>query len=154
MIWGFDIDGVLCDIDVPQLQIIDSLPDDKRGWVEKLYYADRKTVLNPELLLAEGDIWYAITARRADLEPITKKWLDKFCPTYKELFCVGEGGWDSPPYNGSYKEWIKMASNNKIELFEELGLEIYIDDSPSNVEKYRRMTDIPIIKYGTRIGLR
>jgi len=52
MIVGFDLDGVLCNIDVALLRIIDNLPDESRVDIERWYYRDRKPLLNANLFLA------------------------------------------------------------------------------------------------------
>jgi len=149
---GFDLDGVICDIDNVVLKISHIMSPEVEEAVAKYYYSNRTPLLNPNLFLADGDEWYVITARNPGwMGDMTRKWLDKFYPSYSGLYFVGGDGWNAEPYNGDFDAWNHDTAVRKVELMKELELDLYIDDSPCNVSKYRQMIDIPIIQYGTRI---
>lgn len=152
MIWGFDCDGVLCDIDPTNLKMIDHMAkegEDKRH-LEEIYYSSRKPLLNPEDFMTPGDKFYVITTRPEYIEPMTKQFLGRYAPNYVGVFHVGGQG--SEAFNGNYQEWSHFCHEVKVELIKRLGIEVYIDDNPRLVELYREaLPDVKIIQYGGRI---
>ena len=143
---AFDLDGVLCDIDIPALNAIRRLYEGEERLKEDiLYYMSRKPILNPEDFLHEGDEYIVITARYDDLWEVSKKWLDKYCPNHSDFFMVG-----SVTGYSEKEKWTDLAARAKISIMEKEGVDIYFDDNPRFVEKYRNLTKIPIIQYGGR----
>ena len=63
----------------------------------------------------------------------------------------GDNGW-SPESGVMWEQWNHESCVRKAEKIKELGCDIYIDDSPSNVAFYRKYLNIPIIQYGGRLG--
>jgi len=151
---GFDLDGVLCDLDISILRCIDFISDpDMRRSAEEYYYKCRKPLLNPYYFLSEEDEGYIITARPLYLEEITRKWVKQFYPTFP-LIILGH----TPPFGitdeKEIRKWLKREQlMKKVEKIKELNLEIYIDDTPSLVVELRKLCpNTKIIKFGGIIG--
>ena len=69
---GFDLDGVLCEIDVFGLRLIDNTtPKEAQCSAEEWYYRERKPLLDARLLLSKDDEFYIITSRTDRLQKIT-----------------------------------------------------------------------------------
>lgn len=149
MIFGFDVDGVLCDISTSILYMTHLMTDEEAKTTEGHYYSERKPLLNPELFLAEGDKFYVLTSRPEHLRDITERFLNKYCPNYIELIMCGGDGW-KPESGIPWADWNHEARLEKARMIMEVGCEVYIDDSPSNVTFYREHLDIPIIQYDGR----
>jgi uncharacterized HAD superfamily protein len=148
---AFDMDGVLCDIDIPALNLINNFYDGEKKLVEDIkYYMSRRPLLNPEDMLHEGDEYIVITARYDGLEEVTTRWLKKYCPNYKELYIVGSM---NSGFRSDYEGWKLKSVKEKIKIMEEYGTDVYFDDNPSLVGLYRELTDIPVIQYGGRFLL-
>ena len=149
---AWDLDGVLCDIDNALLRITHMMSPEEEEAVAKYYYSNRTPLLNPKLFLADGDEWFVITARGVGwMEDMTRRWLDKFYPGYNGLYFVGGDGWNAEPYNGDFYKWNDICTLEKVTLIKDLKIDVYFEDNPRNVMKYRELLDIPIIQYGTRI---
>jgi len=56
---GWDLDGVLCEIDVGLLRVIDNMPPEARKSSEEWYYRERRPELNPKLFMSE-DEWHRL----------------------------------------------------------------------------------------------
>ena len=153
---GFDLDGVLCDIDHVGLHLMNKLTPKEEEKAEYYYYRQRTRLLNPEDFLNDGDVYYIITARHLPLYNITKAWCDKYTPKYKGLYLVGGTPWykrpdndDRDPYTKSYGE---EANEAKVKLINELQLDVYIDDNPKTVEYLRKnCPNCTVIRYGGRL---
>ena len=142
---GFDLDGVLCDIDVSALGIIRYLCQEGKE-MEEWYYKDRKPLLNPYQFMTDTDTFVIITARKDRLWPITRRWVDKFLPGAK-LLLVNEG----------YTHPREIASAKWRVLIKE-KVNIYFDDNLQVIKALRalrdvslRWTDIKFIQYGGRV---
>ena len=146
---GFDLDGVLADIDRTHLKWIHNIDDlEQTKYIEHIYYTDRKPLINPRTYLAEGDTYYIITARHNNLKPVTERYVKKWFPDCSGLYIVGG---DPELYDKDFEAWKDFILEEKIKLFKELGIEVFFDDNPGLVQKYRKRTDIPIIQYGSRL---
>lgn len=148
---GFDLDGVLCNIDVAVLRIIDNMPDTwGRASMEEWYYRERDPLLNPYDLLTEDDEFFIITSRRKHLHEITKRWVKKYFPNAK-LFML-----DLPEMLIGFTDvkaffWEKV-SEAKARMINKLHLDVYFDDSAINVQFLREMCpNTKIIQYGGRL---
>jgi len=148
MIVGFDLDGVLCDMDPVQLQICRTWTTDTEKYLADIYNRSRAPLLNPRMFLAEGDTWYIITSRHEAFREATEQWVQKFLPDCDGLFIVGGTPWWE--FEDWY-EWHKIAAKAKAAKIKELGCDIYIDDSPSFVRSIREELSIPVIQYGGRL---
>ena len=151
MIHGFDCDGVLCDISTTTLFLTHFMSNEDALKAENHYHRERKPELNPEMFLAEGDIFYVLTSRPEYLRDITERFLDKYCPNYSGLIMCGGEGW-KPESGTPWVEWNDKARIVKAEKIMAVGCDVYYDDSPSNVAYYREHLPIPVIQYGGRFG--
>jgi len=147
---GFDLDGVLCEIDMVALNLMDKLPVNGRVDIESYYYDTVKPLLNPEDFLNDGDIYYVITGRHDQLTATTFRWLNKYCPNYSDYFIVGGKPWYLRDET-DHKTFHKSGAEMKADLINTLELDIYIDDSPKVVEILRRLCpNTKVIQYGGR----
>jgi hypothetical protein len=151
MIVGFDFDGVICDIDIVSLKLLDSLEGEEYLRAERSYYASRRPLLNPEDFLAEGDEYYVLTARPEHINDISIRWLNKYCPNYKEFFCVGG---TKNLHDTDHVAWLENSIGGKCRLIEKLDIEVYFEDNPHLAQEYRRRLDIPVVQYGGRLVYR
>jgi len=147
---GFDLDGVIADIDILSLRIIDFQKDFKvRKELEKWYYSTRKVNLNPNFFCNSNDEIYIITSRFRELKDITKKWLDKNGIQYKKLLFAHL----SAPYKTmSLEKWYKKQAELKANILNTEKIEVYFEDAPGVVKYLRKLCpNIKIIQYGDRL---
>ena len=132
---GFDLDGVLCDIDIAMLRLIDNLDDENiRGNVELWYYKSRKPYLNPYMYTSIDDEMFVVTGRSAKFKRLTNEWIDRYLPfLHGKVYVVGEDGDDI--VNCSSEEevqaWVKRIMQRKADKINELELDVFFDDSCS-----------------------
>lgn len=135
---------------------------EKEKYLEELHYTEVKPLLNPELLLHEGDEYHIITGRHEVLKDITLKWCRKYCPNAKSVSVVGGKAWYefSDFVNGkrnpveAWAKWNKESCGKKAEMIKMLGIEVYFDDSPSNVKQLREsLPKVKVIQYAGRISV-
>lgn len=148
---GFDLDGVLCRIDMINLHLMDkSLSAEEQEISEKYYYGCLTLQMNPELFLFQGDIYFIITGRHEGLRETTEWWVDKYCPRVQQLYIVGGKPWYKRR-NNDHKVFHKSGAEKKADIINALELDIYIDDSPKVVETLRELCpNTKIIQYGGR----
>lgn len=147
---GFDLDGVLCEIDIPIMHLFNLLDSTGEKDAEKYYYNFRKTILNPEDFLHRGDKYYILTARHKDLYNITKAWCDKYCPNYTGLYVVGEKPWYET--GESHSVYTERAVVKKAKIIKELDIKIHFEDSPRVVAQLRELLpDVVIVQYAGRL---
>lgn len=157
VVFGFDLDGVLCNIDVALLHIMHKLPPEQEKLCELYYYTERTPLLDPHLFLSEGDEYHIITGRHILLKDVTEKWCRRFFPDAKSVNIVGGEPWYyyEAAKHGDPVVWERYAEKaimSKVEKIKELGVDVYIDDSPSNVRRLRKeLPDVIIIQYGGRL---
>jgi len=149
--YGFDLDGVIADIDIFKLRVIDSMSGKWQGELNNWYYGTREYQLNPNMFVYEGDEIYIITSRGEHLEEITKQWLKKNSVPYDKLIFVHH---NPGKYIGNeLEEWFKRQAQKKAKVLKENKIEVYFEDTPSTVKYLREMCDnIIIIQYGNRIN--
>lgn len=154
---GFDLDGVLCDIDVVSLNLMHRLDPDQESMAELYYYTERKPLVNPRLFMNEDDEYHIVTGRHENLREITEKWVERFCPDAKSLHIVGGQPWYyyKAANMADPEQWDNYAKNavmSKVNKIKELELEFYIDDSVNNVKRLREeLPDVTILQYGGRL---
>lgn len=133
---GFDLDGVLCDINVTQLILIQNLPS-----AEVSYYKERKPLLNPVQFLISGDKYIIVTARRKVLKAITREWINKYLPNAR-WFSVWTG----------YIDDIKKIAQEKLKILKKEKVEIYFDDNVDIIKELRKMCkSIKFVQFGGRL---
>jgi len=153
---GFDLDGVLCDIDVVTLHLMHKLTPEKEELAELYYYTERKPLLNPKNIMTEWDEYHIITGRHEGLADVTKRWVSKFLPDVKSLHIVGEAAWYKLAARADddavWEEYAEKSIMNKVDKIIELGINFYIDDSVTNVRRLREeLPDITVLQYGGRL---
>jgi len=147
---GFDLDGVLCEINVAFLRMIDNFPLSKekiREISELWYYREVKPLLNPIMIMAPNDKGYIITSRMSYLREITEEWVKKYCPNL-ELHLLGLS--QCPDNPKEVKAWINNMTECKAKKIKELGIELFIDDSPEVVIDLRKL-GVVALQWGGRL---
>ncbi len=149
MIFGFDLDGVLCEYDDSQYHVMRRMPIEYQRIAWRQFFSERKPLLNPELFLHEDDEYYVITGRNQELTEITIKWCQKYLPNAKGVFVKG----GRPYYEHTEAEqdsYVKDFSlNGKAEKIIELGIHVYFEDEPRNVSRLRELLpNVIVIQYG------
>jgi len=139
---GFDLDGVICDISVTTLRMIDQVDEEKKLMLEKWYYKERVPLLNPNLIMANDDEAFVITARPSYLATITKQWMRKYYPGIPVIIL----GCKSAP-KSDLRCWWKSIIDEKVKAIKKLRIDLYIDDSPEIVKELRRR-GINCLQYG------
>ena len=148
---GFDLDGVLCEINIGLLRIIDNLTGSAKTTAEEWYYRQRPTLLNPENYTTKEDEYYIITCRPRTYNDITIEWAEKYCPNAKNLFIIGKGTLDQ---NEPQKviDWLNINAEEKAQTINLLKLEVFFEDSPTIVSKLRLLCpNTKTVCYGGRI---
>jgi len=143
---GFDLDGVLCDVDKALLAWIGRIKDEKtRKIVEMWYYRNRKPLLNPRLFLHEDDEGVIITGRPERVKEITEKWCKKFYPEFElHVLCLKD--WR----NMKLQSWYEYVAKEKVKKIRELGINVYFEDN-TEVVKFMRKQGVIVIQYGVTI---
>jgi phage FluMu protein Com len=144
---GFDLDGVISDLDTTLFRLIrhTNFPHKeteerfKQGYFARLHL---RANWNPEELIAEDDEYHIITARHSSTDTcITLKWCKKYCPNAKTVNIVGKQG----------HTW-KESADSKAEKINDLGIEVYFEDDPRIVAHLReKCPKTKIIRVGGRI---
>lgn len=135
---GCDFDGVLCDLDVTKLRLLDyveSMSKENGVGGKKFYYQERKPVLNPYHFLRKDDEFYVISWRELGYQGLGREWLSAHNIYPKEVFFVGER---SPLVGVTDPEEIKKkflaVAEEKAAIINKLKLDIYLDDNLTIVE--------------------
>jgi len=155
MIFGFDLDGVLCEYDDSLYHVMRRMPVDYQRDAWKHYFSERSCKLNPELLLHEDDEYYVITGRNQDLKEVTLRWCAKYLPNAVGVYVVG----GRPYYEFTLEEQdttVKEHSlSGKAEKIRELGVQVYFEDDPLNVRQLRKLLpDVTVIQYGGKFEVK
>ena len=152
---GFDLDGVLCNIDVATLHlIVNTTPEDARCSTEEWYYRERKPLLDARLLLSKDDEFYIITSRPERLQEITKLWVKHYYPQARLYFVSQESLRPDENNNESIKNWCFNKVQLKAQKINELGIDVFFDDEAEAFEEFRKLCpNCKIIKYGGRLEL-
>lgn len=149
---GFDLDGVVLDIDLGIIRLIDfSKAEDKRV-LERFYYASRKIQLNPIDFLHGDDELYFVTGRHEGVMDITESWAKRFFPQ-ATLISVNHGHvvGKAP---GDVDRWLYEQAALKAEVIKQCNINVYFEDTPETVKYLRELCPhCTIIQYGGRTGL-
>jgi len=149
---GFDLDGVLCDIDVAVLRMLDNIPnEDVKTSVEEWYYRERKPLLNPKLFLRTSDEFHIITSRPKRLAKLTMRWVGHYYPNSK-LHIV----FQDTIKNGDQDvaNYCKKKVAIKARKINELGIDVFFDDEAESFDYFRELCpNCKVIKYGGRLEL-
>jgi len=146
---GFDLDGVLCEIDVAVLRIIDNSPEEARKSAEEWYYRERKPLLNMKLVIAKGDECFILTSRPNRLAYITVPWVKRYYPNIPLTIISHETLKGNS--KKEVKKWLVEMGKKKAEVINAMNLDIYFEDSPTTVHTLRKFCpNTKIIQYGGR----
>ncbi|MEM2260840.1 MAG: hypothetical protein QXK24_00165 [Ignisphaera sp.] len=152
---GFDLDGVVADIDLIALELIHSIQDPKlRKRLEEQYYLNRKVLFNPSKCKMNNlDTIYIITSRYSttglDINEITKEWLKQHNVYFDILLFV-----ENPIiYLNDLEQWYKELAYRKAEVINKEHLDVFFEDDPKIAKHLREMCPMTkIVKFGDRIG--
>lgn len=150
---GIDIDGVVADIDLPILRLIDTVEDkEARKNIDKYYYSYRKVELDPQLISNfTGDKVILITGRPEWLRDITIDWLRRNKIRYDKLIICDHAAPFGQFSKEELDEWFKGLAIKKAEVLKREGIEVYFEDTPDTVKWLRELCpNIKIIQYGLR----
>jgi len=148
---AWDLDGVLCDIDLGLIRVIDNMTNPEAKYsAREWYFRERKPLLDARLFLSPDDEFYIITSRSHEFLDITKKWVRYYYPNAK-LITINQKMMDC---NQNDTESIKKYVNSKIklkaEIINKLGIDVYFEDD--GVKLFRELCpNCAIIKYGGRL---
>ena len=144
---GFDLDGVISDLDPTLFRLIRHTDFPSKETEDRFKQAYFGTLhlrpnWNPEELIAEGDEYHIITARHSPIDDeVTLKWCKKHCSGAKSVNIVGRKGF-------SWRE----SAEAKAEKIKELRIEVYFEDDPRIVEFLRgNCSETKIIHVGGRL---
>lgn len=149
----FDLDGVICDIDIATLRIIDTLRlnTDNKNVIEELnkaerwYYIGRKLELNPYMFLHEDDQAVIVTSRPTTYKDVTLKWLN-MQGIYLPIYFTRKKHID---WTEGIEKGLRLLAEYKAKRLKQLGVGLYIDDNPEIVEHLRDL-GVNCIQYGGR----
>ena len=137
---GFDLDGVVCDIDHWKLKAMDSLNDSTLPY---WYYAYRRVKLNPAMFKAPNDRAYIITSRSSRFRDITISWLRKHGVAYDDIIFL------NIPHRtlfATLDEWYTEIANRKASIIEKLKIDVYFEDELDVISKLRNKCKAKIIR--------
>lgn len=138
---GFDLDSVLCNLDVTTFVLLKA----HSLYLEKLYLETRTPLINPQLFMRRDDKGYIITARRPELRELTIEWCRKYVPNLQLVLT------NYPDFNDTcdWDMWIYQIAGIKAAVIDHLGIEVYLEDVPEIVLHLRNIcTNCKIIQYG------
>lgn len=142
---GFDLDGVLATQSIVELILIRD-----NDFATDQYCGTLIPQLNPAMFLGKGDTAVIITARKAELDSITKDWCKLHYPQYK-LYHIKVPQWLTT-HEADIAEWHSLVAKAKAKLINKLDLDIYFEDMPETVEQLRQLCpNCKIIQYGGRV---
>jgi len=147
---GFDLDGVLCKIDVGLLRVIDNMQNEEaKKSAEEWYYRERKPELDAKMFLSENDKMFILTSRPDRLAYITIPWVKRYYPNVSLTITSHETLKGNS--KDEVKDWLKEMARKKAEIINQMGLDIYFEDSPTTVHWLRKFCpNTKIIHYGGR----
>lgn len=148
---GFDMDGVLCKIDVALLRVLDNLPEDVRATAEEWYYRQREPLLDARLFLAPQDQMFIITSRPERLLQVTKAWVRKFYPFATLEFAHHDTIEKGANSQSDVSKWLIAKQVSKAYFINYYKIDVYFDDDNEVDILRKHCPKCKIIKYGERI---
>jgi len=152
VIIGFDLDGVIAELDIPTLRLIDLAlknNDEERKHVERYYFSYRPVEVNSNLFCNyHTDKLIILTSRPKEFRDLTEEWLRNNGIRYDKLIMADN---ILPTGKTDLSSWFEDMAKSKAKILKEEGVEIYFEDTPDMVKALREMCpDIKIIQYGLR----
>ena len=148
---SFDLDGVLCKINIPALDQLRSLEGDEQTEREMKYYASVDKKMNPYDFIGEDDEAIILTGRPLHLKDVTMRWLEKNgLGDFNVIFTKSIAGFPK----GTNREF-ETIGKDKATLFMKLDIDVHIDDNPVVVKTMRELLpNVTVIQYGSRVPWR
>jgi hypothetical protein len=144
---GFDLDGVIADLDITLFRLIrrvDFPSEETKNKFKQNYFGGLRlrTNWNPEELISKDDEYHIITARHYSTDDIaTFEWCKKYCANAKSVNIVGQHG----------NNWEK-SSIAKADKIKELEIEVFFEDDPRLVKRLRELCpETKIVQVGGRL---
>ncbi len=129
---GFDLDGVLCDID---LRALDHKELRRNNDLLIEYFRKRKPQLNPLHFTSIWDEVFTITSRPVIAHDITRQWHSHYFPQVKLIFASIEPRNE----NESFLEFAINMAKEKAKIINELQIDVYIEDTLQVVQQLREL---------------
>jgi len=142
LVLGFDLDGVICDIDHYELKLLDTVRKVDPS-LEHWYYVSRKPKLNPATFTGKDDKVVIITSRPKRYAWLTKKWLAEHGIQHDELVFV-----ECPPREHlmSFDQWCDIMAEVKARAIKQHNIDIYFEDLPWVVERLRQIVGARVVQ--------
>lgn len=149
---GFDLDGVVQEIDLGLIRVMDhNKSEEERRDICNFYYISRRQQLNPLDFCHENDELFFITGRPKDQLELTTRWKNKYYPMAK-LVLLNKDNKDAYCIGLSIEEWLKKQAMIKARAIIENKIDVYFEDTPGIVLELRKICPhTKIIQYGGRI---
>jgi len=135
MILGFDLDGVICDYSP---WIVNELKNESS---KRMYYLDRKLLMNPSTFATDDDEIIIIADRPTIYKDVTADWLEEHGIEYP-IYFIGNKHTELTPRHSAMK---------KAGIIKEHDIDIFFDDNREVVEHLREITDAKIIYVRTHL---
>lgn len=136
MVIGFDLDGVIAQMDLALLKSIEYDPA-----LTEIYYRTRSILLNPYDFLGPDDIGFILTHRRLQWKEVTERWLAAKRIGLTTLFSRERMPNPDVPWSPV------PAAYAKAEVLKALRADLYIDDDPEEAAALREL-GISVLIYG------
>jgi len=150
VIIGIDLDGVIAQIDLPILRLADlALDKNEQEHVYGYYFAYRPIDFNSNIIANyPGDKIIIVTSRPEKFRELTEEWLEARGIRYDKLIFVDH---TLPGDSTELDDWFRKMGELKAKVFEEEGIEIYLEDTPDAVKVLRELCpNVKIVQYGYR----
>ncbi len=138
MILSFDLDGVIADADTGVLSLLHGGADDAAiATALPQYYARRRLLLNPQLLIGPSDTYHVITGRGPSIHAVTRKWIAHFLPTCSGVHLVGDDLSVRLIAKGRAEEAAQLLARRKAQVIRAVGSTVHFDNNPTIVQQLR-----------------
>lgn len=155
MKFGFDLDGVIAEVCIPEWLLMGQVKDEKvQETIRELLHAVPKLKFHPrEFLLNgtqyEGDEYVIITARARKFRDITIKWLKSHGISTSSLFFCDVG---TAEMYESVEVFFDVMARKKAQYIKSECIDVFFEDSPDTVERLRKLCPkVLIIQVGGRL---
>jgi len=142
MTLGFDLDGVICDIDHYELKLLDTVRRVDPS-LEYWYYVSRRVKLDPSIFKGEGDRVVIVTTRPKRYDWLTKKWLAEHSIEYNELVFVECHRRDQLM---SFDQWCDAMAEAKARAIKQHNIDVYFEDLPWVVDRLRELVGARVVR--------
>lgn len=165
MIVGFDLDGVVFNLDIVALEAIRGIKDpEARLHEEKLYYLSRQVILDPRKFMHPSDQAVIVTARPRRVMKATFYSLNHNFPglvlrlpiLHVESFStveLGPDAWANVRTKEDAVNLMKLTAHAKGAALKSVDAALYFEDNGEVIEELRRiMPGLTAIHFGNRFA--